>query len=259
MLIDTHSHLNFAAFGNDKDEVIKKCLESNIWMINVGTNYLMSKKAVEIAEKYKKGVYSAIGLHPIDIPQEVFRGDRYRYLAQSKKVVAIGEIGLDFPSGYEDKQKEVFKKQLKLAQELDLPVIIHCRKAHNELLEILETEIKKYKIKGVVHCFTGKWIQAKRYLNMGFYLGFNGIIYKLSLNKIIKKTPLDRILIETDCPFLTPSVSVNQRLNQRKSAFVRNEPQNVKYIAQTIGEIKNKTFKEISKITTSNANRLFEI
>jgi len=249
MLIDTHSHLNFTDFGEDRDRVIKRCLENNIWMINVGTNYLMSKKAVEIAEKYQQGIYAAIGLHPIDVSQEIFKLDKYKQLAQSKKVVAIGEIGLDFSPDNEDKQKEVLKKQLKLAQELNLPIIIHCRKAHNELLEILETEIKKYKIRGVVHCFTGKWIQAKRYLDMGFYLGFNGIIYKLSLNKIIEKTPLDKILIETDCPFLTPPVL----------GCTRNEPQNVEYIARTISEVKNKTFEQISKITVANTWKLFGI
>jgi len=233
MLIDTHAHLNFNAFKDDLDKVIGRCLAENIWMINVGTKYETSKRAVEIAEQYEEGVYAAVGLHPIHLGTglvkirtdseegsfetggEDFHISEYKSLAQSPKVVAIGEIGLDYyykPKTkkklelFKEKQKELLLKQLDLAKELNLPVIFHCRMAHEDLLKILNYKLKtkNYKLNGVVHCFTGSWEQAKQYLDMGFYLGFNGIIYKLDLKEVIEKTPIEKILIETDCPYLTP-------------------------------------------------------
>ena len=278
MLIDTHAHLNFNAFKEDLDEVIKRSLAENVWVINVGTKYVTSKKAVEIAEKYEEGIYAAIGLHPIysttglvkiktdteegdfEAKGEDFYASKYKSLAQSPKVVAIGEIGLDYyykPKTkrklelFKEKQKEVFLKQLDLAKELNLPVIFHCRMAHKDLLEILNYKLKtiNYKLNGVVHCFTGNWEQARKYLEMGFYLGFNGIIYKLDLNEVIEKTPLDKILIETDCPYLVPPQAKKDR----------NEPIFVKYIAQDIVKIKRMDFQKVAEVTTQNARRLFNI
>lgn len=245
MLIDTHAHVNFKDFKHDWDKVIERSLANNVWLINVGSNYETSKRAVEIAEKYEQGVYAAIGLHPIHAKE------KYRSLAPSNKVVAIGEIGLDYYKEYrvfKEKQKKVFCQQLSLAKELNLPVIFHCRKAHNDLLEILKGD-KRSKLRGVIHCFTGNWSLAKRYLDMGFYLGFNGIMYKRDLKQVIKKTPLDRILIETDCPFLSPP--------QVKTD--RNEPIFVKYIAQDIAKIKNIDFNKVAKLTSQNAKNLFKI
>lgn len=272
--VDTHAHLNFKAFEADLGEIIKQCLAENLWLINVGTKYETSKRAVEIAEKYKKGVFAAIGLHPIHLatglikikadPEEGgftaegedFHSSKYKSLAQSSsKVVAIGEIGLDYyykPKAkgklelFKKKQKELLLEQLKLARELDLPVIFHCRKAHDDLIEVLK-EFEK--IKGVIHCFTGKWKQAKEYLNMGFYLGFNGIIYKLDLKKIIEKTPIEKILIETDSPYLTPPQAGKER----------NEPLFVKYIVRDIAKIKKIDYDEVARTTTQNAKKLFKI
>jgi len=246
MLIDTHAHLNFNAFKDDFDQVIKRSLDGNVWMINVGSNFKTSKRAVEIAEKYK-GVYAAIGLHPIHAEEE-FDIEKYKELAKSDKVVAIGEIGLDYYKDYglfKEKQKEVFLQQLDLAKELELPVIFHCRMAHNDLSEIL----KGTKFQGVIHCFTGDWRQAKEYLDMGFYLGVNGILYRLNLKEVIEKIPLDRILIETDCPYLTPP----------KSKTERNEPIFLKYIVQEIAKIKNLDFQKVAQAATKNAKRLFNI
>ena len=278
MLIDTHAHLNFNAFRKDLDEVIKRTLDENIWVINVGSKYETSKKAVEIAEKYKEGVFAAVGLHPIystpglikikTDPEEGefvttgenFDIERYKELAKSEKVIAIGEIGLDYyyrPKTkrklelFKEKQKEVFLSQLKMAQELNLPVIFHCRMAHDDLLEILKSKVKsqKSKIRGVIHCFTGTWEQTKEYLDMGFYLGFNGIIFKLDLDEVIKKVPLEKILIETDCPYLNPPQAVSER----------NEPIFVKYIVEKISEIRGADYKKIAEITTANARKLFNI
>jgi len=246
MLIDTHAHLNFNAFENDFDKVIKGSLAEDIWMINVGSNYETSKRAKEIAEKYN-GVFAANGLHPIHAKDENFNASKYRSLCQSDKVVAIGEIGLDYFKDYElfkEKQKQVFLQQLGLAKELDLPVIIHCRMAHEDLLEILN-----YKLRGVIHCFTGNWQQAKKYLDMGFYLGVNGIMYKFDLKEVIEKTPLEKILIETDCPYLVPPQADSKR----------NEPIFIKYIVQDIAKIKGIDFQKVAETTSQNAKKLFRI
>jgi TatD DNase family protein len=254
MLIDTHSHLNFNAFKDDVDEVIRRSLVNNVWMSNVGSQYETSKKAVEIAEKYPQGVYAAIGLHPI-YAKESFNYDEYKKLAESKKVVAIGEIGLDYKAEYvsfKERQEEVFLQQLNLAKELNLPVIFHCRMAHDDLLDILRNQkCNNYTgvnllHQGVIHCFTGSWEQAQTYLEMELYLGFNGIIFKLDLDEVINKTPLDKILIETDCPYLTPPPENG-----------RNEPMYVKYVAEKIAKIKNLRYEEVAKITTQNAKKFF--
>ena len=253
MLIDTHAHLNFNDFRNDFDEVIKRSLNEDVWMINVGSKYETSKKAVEIAEKYN-GIFAAIGLHPIHAKDESFDKEKYKELGRSDKVVAIGEIGLDYLKDYKifkEEQKEVFLKQLNLAKELNLPAIIHCRMAHKDLLEILNFQfsISNFQLKGVIHCFTGNWEQAKKYLDMGFYLGINGIIYKMDLKEVIEKTPLEKILIETDCPYLTPP----------QADFKRNEPIFVKYIAQDIAKIRNIDFQKVVEITFQNAKKLFKV
>ena len=289
MLLDTHAHLNFNGYKENFEEVIKRTLENDVWMINVGSQYETSKKAVEIAERYEKGVYAAVGLHPIHLAEGIFKVkmdkeetvfqtknenfdyEKYKGLTQSKKVVAIGETGLDYYyrpktkirlEQFKNKQKEVFLKHLELAMELKLPVIFHCRMAHQDLIEVLNSKFKiqKSKIAGVIHCFTGTWEQAGQYLEMGLYLGFNGIIFKpapyrtdgsgagLNLDEIIKKTPLERILIETDYPYLVPPPMSG-----------RNEPLYVKYVAEKIAKIKNLSFEEISEITTGNAKKLFNL
>ncbi len=277
MLIDTHAHLNFNAYQDDYDEVIRRSLDNNIWLVNVGSQFETSKRAVEIAEKYQKGVYATVGLHPIHLnsgeddslmkikidkeetefnfKEKDFDYQKYKELAQSKKVKAIGETGFDFYykpktkkklEQFKNKQKEVFLKQLELAKELDLPVIFHCRFAHQDLIN--ELRIKDCELKGVIHCFSGNWEEAKKYLEMGLYLGFNGLMFKLILNEIIEKTPLDRILIETDCPYLTPPPMEG-----------RNEPLYVKYIAEKIAKIKNLSFEKIAETTTENAKKLFKL
>ncbi|HUW71673.1 MAG TPA: TatD family hydrolase [Candidatus Humimicrobiaceae bacterium] len=252
-MIDTHAHVNFEAYKDDADEVIRRSLDSDTWIINVGSQYSTSKRAIELAEKYGKGVYAAIGLHSI-YARDGFDYKKYERLTQSPKVVAIGEIGLDHKEEYasfKKEQKEIFLKQLELAKELHLPIIFHCRMAHKDLIETLNKwkAAGSEQLKGVVHCFTGTWNQAEKYLAMGLYLGFNGIIFKMNLDDIIEKTPLDKILIETDCPYLTPP----------SAGVKRNEPIYVRYIAEKIAQIKSIGYEEISKITTENAKKLFKI
>lgn len=277
MLIDSHAHLNFNAFKSDSDEVIRECLEKDIWVINIGSKYDNSKKAVEMAESYDEGVYAAVGLHPINletglvktkhdsnesgaqIKEKEFDYDKYRGLAKSFKVVAIGEIGLDYywrPKTtkkrelFKEKQRDLFLKQLGLAEEVGLPVVLHCRMAHQDLIEILS---EKRPQKAVAHSFVGGLEELKTYLDFGFHIGFNGIIFKkiegIDFEEVIKETPLDRILIETDCPYLSPPPHQDER----------NTPLYVKYVGEEIARIKNVSFEEIAKITTENARRLFGI
>jgi TatD DNase family protein len=242
MIIDTHSHLNFKAFDADRDEVIKRTKENNIVCIDVGTKFETSKHAVELAEK-NENIFSAIGLHPIHI-DEGFDKEKYKEFAKNKKVVAIGEIGLDakYPN---EKQREIFIEQLDLAKELDLPVIVHCRMAFEDLYKIL----KDYKLRGTIHCFTGNLEQAKKFIELGFYIGINGIIDKMDLEKVIKNIDLNKILVETDCPYLTP----------KNEGEKRNEPIFVKHVIQKIADLKNLSFDQVASQTTSNAKELFKI
>jgi len=279
MLIDTHSHLNFDAYNKDINEVIKRSLVNDVWMINVGSQYSTSKKAVEISQKHSEGIYAAVGLHPINLETnlikkkfdseenqesqgEIFDYQKYKELAQKERVVAIGETGLDYyykPKTknrlelFKNQQKDLFRKHLELAKELNLPVIFHCRVAHNDLIDFLLKNPDLRPKKAVIHGFVGTLEQLENYLDFGYNVGFNGIIFKeiegINFSENIKRTPLDKILIETDCPYLTPPVLGTKR----------NEPIYVKYVAERIAELKNLNFEEIAEITTKNAKELFKI
>jgi len=192
-----------------------------------------------------------------------FDFEKYKSLAENPKVVVIGEIGLDYywrpkttkkKEFFKQKQKDLLSKQLELAKELNLPVIFHCRMAHEDLLEILNYKLKtiNYQLRGVMHGFVGTLEQLKEYLNFGFYIGFNGIIFKkiegINFEENIRNTPLERILIETDCPYLIPSPVEG-----------RNEPLYVKYVAERIAEIKKISFEKVAEVSTENAKRLFKL
>lgn len=244
MHIDTHAHLNFKAFNKDRDKVIENCLAEQVFLVNVGSDYETSLLAVEIAEKYKEGVWASIALHPIHAKDEEFDYEKYKKLAESsKKVVAVGETGLDTLYN-NDKQKQVFLEHLRLASELGLPVILHCRGAHQELLETIKQHSN---LTGVIHCFTGNWAEAQEYLALGFYLGFNGIIFKHNVDEIIKKMPLDKMVLETDCPYLTPPHFPSKR----------NTPLGVKYVAEKIAGLRAEPIERIAETTTVNAKKLF--
>lgn len=294
-MFDTHAHLNFEAFQKDYKEVIKKSFENGIeGIINIGTNFKNSKRAIEIAEEFAKGptlgkVWAAIGFHPDhldeikieDISKEV---EKFRKLAEHPKVVAIGEMGLDnyyFRSGkFKDteenrkKAEAVFRAFLNLAAEVKLPVIIHSREAEEKTLKIIQntknktqkknkeqnTKNKTQNLKGVIHCFSGSLDFARKVLDLGFFVGFTGIVtYPPSihsgqanadeLRKVVEETPLDRILIETDCPFLAPQAYRGQRC----------EPWHTKETAQKIAEIKELSLEEVAEKTTQNAENLFNI
>lgn len=280
-MFDTHAHVNFKDFKEDHVEVIRRALENDTQIINVGSQYSTSQRAVEMANKYEKGVYAAIGIHPIHLSDKIFADQvdekekvefipryetfekiKYLELGRNKKVVAIGEIGLDYFHNEENKelQKDIFKQQIDLAMELKLPIIIHCRdknfdakkQAHQDVIKILREKKEEYKnqLRGVVHCFSGGEKEAITYINFGFKLGFNGIItFAGDYDSIIKNVDLKDILLETDCPYLTPVPFRGKR----------NEPLYVKYVAEKIAEIKNISYKIIAQQTTQNALELFNI
>lgn len=277
LLIDTHAHVNFRDFKDDTKETIKRALNKNVWMINVGAESKTSERAVKMAEEYEEGVYSAVGLHPGHlIEQEVeyeengefvkykskpeeFDYDFYLNLAKNKKVVGIGECGLDYfrnnDKNFKQKQRDVFVQHIKLAKEVRKPLIIHCREAHEDLLEILNLEAPLPN--GVMHFFTGTLEQAKKYIDLGFYISFSGVTtfpprkgeIVGAYDEIIKNIPLEKILIETDCPYVAPVPHRGKR----------NEPTYVQYVASKIAEIKGFSFEEVAEQTTKNAKELFGI
>jgi len=279
ILIDTHAHVNFNAFKDDGDEVIKRTLDQNVWMVNVGSQYSTSKRAVEYANKYKQGVYAAVGLHPFHVNKgmkekewddtiserefEKFSRSKYQELLKDPKTVALGEIGLDYIDGIgqesKDKQKDVLIEQIELAQQSGKPIIFHCRKAYEDLIDLLTMfnlgcascpHACSPGLRGVIHCFMGRLSQAEKFLELGFYISFNGIItYARDYDKVIEKIPLNRILLETDAPYLTPEPHRGER----------NEPLYVKHVAEKIAQIKKIDLDQVTKQTTKNARKLFGI
>ena len=252
---ETHMHLDDEKFDEDRDEVIKKIWNEGVTLaINMGCDINSSNKAIEIA-KNNKFIYAAVGLHPENIPQKEeelwITIEKIKQIAiQNKKIVAIGEIGLDYYWTKEniELQKKAFTKQIEIANELDLPISIHTRDSIDDMIEI----IIKYKIEnsGVLHCCPFNPELVKHALKAGLYIGVGGTCtFKNSKNakKIIEMIPIDRILIETDSPYLAPEPLRGSR----------NDSSNLKYIVQKIAEFKNMQTKEIARITYENAKSLF--
>jgi TatD DNase family protein len=277
-LVDTHAHLNFASYKDDLDEVIERTRDGNVAVINVGSQYSTSQRAVELAKRYPGQMYAAVGLHPFHLfkmdvdeaelsfttRQEEFSSEAYEKLARQPGVVAIGECGPDYfhkPEGvsvteFKTKQKWTFLKQIQLAQKLNLPVIVHCRgeqkdmhPAYHDTAVILKDANFSH---AVIHCYTGNWEDAKKFLDMGLMISFTGIITfpkTHALAEIIKKVSLDRIMVETDCPYLAPQLVRGQR----------NEPRFVRYVADRIAEIKGISYDEVAEQTTQNAIDFFKL
>jgi TatD DNase family protein len=252
---DIHTHLNFSDFDEDRGEAIKRCLDNDIWMINVGSDLASSKKAIEIAQGYKEGIYATVGLHPTDATEETPPSE-LKELAKNKKVVAIGECGLDYfhikDESEREKQKKVFREQIELALELNKPLVIHCREAHDDLAKILN-EYSDRNLKGHLHFFGGEgaWEKKDEYLKMGLSLSFTGVVTfpKYSHIEDLKNIPLDKIMIETDAPFVAPVPYRGQR----------NEPAYVVEVAKKLAEIKSISVEEVAETTTQNALKLFGI
>ncbi len=261
-LIDTHCHLNLGQYSEDYPQILNDALENNVAVIMPGCDLESSKMAVEIASAYVgKPVWAAVGQHPTDTA-EMWDEHAYRELAQSRRVVAIGEIGLDYFHVPNEEtacaemishQKEVLKAQLDLAHEVNKPVIIHCRDSHDDLTDML---LHQYGIwagdreRGVIHCFTGSANDAKSYIDLGFLISFTGIItFTDQYNEIIQNVPLGKLMIETDAPFLTPVPHRGKK----------NHPRYVEYVAKKIAEIKGVSEEEVADVTRVNAERLFGI
>ena len=281
-MIDAHTHINFNAYKNDANEVIARARTAGVSMLAVGSQFSTSERAVWYAENYAD-IWAVVGLHPIHLfsqhidedeiafysRAEEFDLDAYRALAKrSSRVVAIGECGIDYyrlPDGVSheqvaEKQKKIFCAQIDLALELGLPIMIHCREAHNDVLSVLEDYASRGKpIRGNAHCFTGTQRDAERYLALGFFISFTGIITypprasdKKSgetLQDVVKKIPLEKILIETDAPYLSPVPFRGKR----------NEPAYVRYVAEKIAELKNLSFDDVALQTERNTRALFRL
>jgi len=250
MFIDTHMHIG-DDFGVEPDLYVKNASDAQVEVLIASfcekDDIMLSTKFVE---KYKN-LYACIGYHP-EVSNKIVEKD-YETLEEmvknNPKIVAIGEIGLDYYWNKDNKgkQREVFCKQLEIAEKLKLPVVIHSRDSINETYEIL----KKYKVSGVIHCFSGSLEMAKKFISLGFLLGIGGVVtFKNSkLFEVIEKLELTNIVLETDSPYLTPEP------NRGKT----NESSNIFYIAQKIAEIKNISLENVAKITTENAIRTFDL
>lgn len=253
MFFDTHAHYDSNRFDKDRDAVLSSLPALGVGLvIDPGCDEESSKTAIALSEQYDF-LYAAVGWQPQELKESYYDGalDLIWELAQHPKVVAIGEVGLDYywDTSYNELQHEVLRRQLAMAQELELPIIFHDREAHGDSLSI----VKEFpRVRGVFHCYSGSPEMAKQLLDLGWYLGFDGpVTYKNSRKhrEVLEICPLDRILIETDSPYLAPE----------PHRGTRNHSGNLRYIAGKIAEIKGKTQEEIADITTENGRRLFRI
>ncbi|MBE5819754.1 MAG: TatD family deoxyribonuclease [Clostridiales bacterium] len=251
---DSHAHYNDEKFNCDRESLIEQIYKEGITNImNVGYNLISSKKAIEIASKYDFMIAS-VGISPNDIDDmEIEELDKIKELAQHEKVKAIGEIGLDYYWNKENKEKqqEFFIKQIEIANELDLPIIIHTREAVSDTLDILKNKVLVNK-KGIFHCCPLNIELIKEALKLDFYISFAGpVTFKNSKNaqEVVEKVPLEKLLIETDAPYLSPE----------PVRGTRNDSRNVKYTAKKIAEIKGITLEEVAKQTYLNTKKIFNI
>lgn len=250
-MFDTHAHYDDAAFDADRDELLSRLFQEDVThIVNPGVTRESSEQAVALAERYSH-LYAAVGIHPEDcagVKDADFQA--IEALTNHEKVVAVGEIGLDYywkenpPKAF---QQDVFRRQMELAERVKLPVIVHDREAHGDSLAIAQ---EFPAVRGVFHCFSGSVEMAKELVDMGWYLGFNGAITFKNARKapeVVKWAPLDRILIETDAPYLTP---VPHRGKRNDSGYVH-------FVAEKIAEWKDKSVEEIETISTENAKRFY--
>ena len=252
MLFDTHAHMNDPAFDPDREQVLLGLKDKGVDLVmNVGCSLDSSRDCITMAETYPF-VYASVGSHP-DSADEVDEAAirQYRQMAAHEKVLAIGEIGLDYH--YEDIPREIqqkaFRLQMELAQELQMPVIVHERDAHDDGMRI----VKEFKgVTGVFHCYSGSAEMARQLVNMGWYIGFTGVLTFKNARKAVETAasiPLDRIVIETDCPFMAPEPYRGKR----------NDPGMLPKMAEKLAEIRGISYEEAVKATTENAKRLYRL
>ena len=275
-LVDVHSHVQFAAYEGQGDEAIKRALNENIWVVNVGTQKDTSWAGVVMAEGYKEGVYVTIGLHPIhtmasyhDTQElgggeaakaftskgEEFDFDFYKELGKNKKVVAVGECGLDYyrlDKETKEKQVEAFEAQIELAKEIGKPLMIHCREAFEDLIEVLRKNKsslhKDYP--GINHFFAGSKENARDLMDLGFYFSFGGVLtFTRDYDDLVRYIGLNKIMLETDAPYITPSPHRGKR----------NEPSFVKHTAEKLAEILDEDLEKVQAQTTENALKVLKL
>lgn len=281
MLVDTHTHVQFRGFKGEADKVMNRALAEGITVINVGTQKDTSKEAVEMLALYSKNVYAVVGLHPLHTfsqyvdeeeshfltREEIFDYEYYKVLAQNDRVVGIGECGLDYyrlPADLENteikkRQLATFEAQIKLVLELNKVLCVHTRPsqgtqdAYRDLYEILRVaKIENANLRFEVHCYTGDVEHALKFVELGGFIGVNGILTfdKTGVSaEVVKNIPLEKILLETDAPYLTPIPFRGKR----------NEPLYVKHVAEKVAEVKGVTLAKVAEITTQNAVELFEL
>jgi TatD DNase family protein len=274
-LIDSHCHVHFNAYKDDMDEVIRRTLNKGVFMITVGTQKDTSLNGLKVAEQYE-GMWATIGLHPnhtckqefvddqelstIKTREERFDMEYFRELAKHPKCVGVGETGLDYyriPEELDEDevkcvQEETVRAHFDLAPDADLPVIIHCRDAYEDQARLIQEYLDAGKLqrRGVIHCFTGTREEAQLFLDQGFYISFSGIVtFANELMEVAKTVPLDRMLVETDAPYLTPVPHRGKR----------NEPWMVEYVAKTIAELKGVGLEEIERATFENTKKIFDL
>lgn len=251
-LIDTHAHLNDSKFAPDIDEVLARARNAGVGGIIVcGYDLDSSRSAVDLAARFEP-IYATVGVHPHDAKS--YTADTQtaiEELSRGEKVLAIGEIGLDYHYDFSPRHQQIaaFEAQLELAWKLQLPIVVHSRESNEEALEVLSRSARNI-IGCVFHCFSGDEAFARRVLGMGFYIGVDGpVTYKASekLRRVVEVCPLDRLLVETDCPYLTPVPHRGKR----------NEPAYVRFVAEEVARIKGVALEELASRTSENARRLF--
>ncbi|HPC87187.1 MAG TPA: TatD family hydrolase [Smithellaceae bacterium] len=252
MLIDSHAHLEMKEFDPDRSDVIERARAAGIdGIVTVGTNPDLSRKALAIARQHEN-IYSTVGIHPHDAAAADDPSlEVLKKLAQDPKVVAYGEIGLDYFRNLSprEKQVEMFAKQLDLACELNLPVVIHDREAHEQTLRMVKASGVR---SGVFHCFSGDWAMARQCIDLGFYISVPGVVTfdrSKVLQEVVRQAPIDRILLETDCPYLAPVPHRGKR----------NEPAFLLHTARKVAEIKGLAWEDVANTAAQNTRRLFRI
>ena len=254
MLFDTHCHINDKPYAADRQDMLERAFAAGVqWMLCPGTDIETSAEAVALSHEYDQ-VYAAVGIHPEDAASATPEGfEQIRtWLKTEPKVVALGEVGLDYhwPEPSHEVQQAVFIEQVKMAVELDVPIDIHDREAHGDTMDILRQYGKG--IRGVFHCFSGSLEMAQELIKMGFYIGFTGTMVfpnSKKLKRIATEIPMDRVLIETDCPNLTPPPFRGKR----------NEPAYVQYVAAEIAALRGMEVSDVQRLTVENGKRAFGI
>jgi TatD DNase family protein len=253
MYIDTHTHIYFDKYDKDRKQIINNMEKDELdFIVSVGIDMKSSEQSIQLSNDNKR-IFATIGFHPSEADLVNANSmDKFKKMSRNDNVVAIGEIGLDYYRNYKPKdiQKKALRQQLELAEELNLPVVIHNRDSHHDIHE----ELKNFngRVRGIMHSFSGNYDFAKKILNLGYYISITGVITFRNapeLRDIVKKIPLDRLLTETDCPFLTPEPYRGKR----------NQPAYVRYITQKISEVKGISVTDTAKQLLENTNDIFNI